>query len=79
MGFGDDHPVLVGVVALLGLNRLGPRFARTQDLRPGTIEIEAQRVAPREFLSFYVTEEETAEEAGLSPTALGFNRENPSS
>ncbi len=39
--------------------------------------VEAQRIAPGELLSFYVTEEETAEEAGLSPAALGFNRENP--
>ena len=38
---------------------------------------QAQRLLPGELLSFYVTEEETAEEAGLSPAAMGFNRENP--
>lgn len=39
--------------------------------------VEIQRIAPGEFLSFFVTEEETAEEAGLSPAALEFDRENP--
>ena len=39
--------------------------------------VEAQRVAPREFLSFHVTDEETGLEAGLSPAALEFDAENP--
>ncbi len=39
--------------------------------------IEAQRVAPREFLSFYVTDEESGEQADLSPGALKFDSESP--
>ena len=38
---------------------------------------EAQRVTPREFFSFHVTDEDAGEEAGLSLPALKFGRENP--
>ena len=38
---------------------------------------DAQRVTPREFFSFYVTDEASGEEAGLSDLALEFNRKNP--
>jgi len=38
---------------------------------------DAQRVAPREFFSFFVTDEEFGEEVDLSDLALEFDRENP--
>ncbi len=38
---------------------------------------DAQRVTPREFFSFFVTDEELGEEAGLSLLALEFGQENP--
>ena len=38
---------------------------------------DAQRVTPREFFSFFVTDSEEAEEADLSPPVLQFDQQNP--
>ena len=38
---------------------------------------DAQRVTPREFFSFFVTDDEEAVEAGLSPLVLQFDEDNP--
>ena len=38
---------------------------------------EAQRVTPREFFSFFVTDDDEAEETDLSPPALKFDQQDP--
>lgn len=38
---------------------------------------EGQRVTPREFFSFFVTDEDEALEAGLNPRLLSFDQDNP--
>ena len=49
-------------------------FVAGQTIKAGA---DAQRVTPREFFSFFVTNEEQGEQAGLSPLALGFRQKNP--
>ena len=41
------------------------------------IGAEGQRVTPREFFSFFVTDEDEAAEAELNPRILSFDSENP--
>jgi hypothetical protein len=50
------------------------RFFRGHTIKAGA---DGQRLTPRERFSFYVTDPEEAEEAGLSEGALGFNAQNP--
>lgn len=51
----------------------------THALRNHTIKtgVEASRVAPREFFTFAITDEEEAEEEGISEAALEFDRDDP--
>jgi hypothetical protein len=39
--------------------------------------VEASRIAPREFFTFYITDEEAAEEREVSDEALEFDDDNP--
>jgi len=39
--------------------------------------IEASRIAPREFLTFFITDEEEAEEREISDAALDFDEDDP--
>ncbi len=41
------------------------------------VGVEGQRVTPREFFSFYVTDEDKAEEAELNQLILSFDQANP--
>ena len=50
------------------------RFLRGHTIKAGA---DGQRVTPRERFSFYVTDPEEAEVAGLSEGALGFDAQNP--
>lgn len=57
-----------GLVASLSLNRGGHNF------KTG---LEVQRVSPREYFKFYVTDEEEAEEREVSERAIAFDDDDP--
>ena len=59
------HGVLVNVTHAVGAKHV---------LKAG---IDYQHVTPRELFSFFITDEDAAEDAGVSAEALAFDRNNP--
>ncbi len=77
--FGSEHDTPIFAEQDRRHTRQGFIASLTQATRNHTIKfgVEASRVAPREFFTFAITDEEEAEEFEISEAALKFDLGNP--
>ncbi|MBO0859329.1 MAG: TonB-dependent receptor [Chloracidobacterium sp.] len=77
--FGGENDVPIFASQDRAHTRSGLIASLTRQQGGHTIKtgVEASRVAPREFFTFYVTNDAVAEDRQVSEPALAFDRENP--
>ena len=77
--FGSEHDTPIFAEQDRRHTRLGLIVSLTHSRRDHTLKfgVETARVAPREFFTFAITDEEEAEEFEISEAALKFDLDNP--
>src|SRR5262245_43434754 len=77
--FGSDNDIPIFAQQNRVHSRTGIIGSITHQLHGHTIKtgIEASRIAPREFFSFFITDEDEAREREIGPTVRKFDDDNP--
>jgi hypothetical protein len=77
--FGSENDLPLSARQDRSHTRTGLIASLTHQQRGHTLKsgLEASRIAPREFFTFYITDEQVAEERDISQAALKFDRDDP--